>query len=97
MSFKRLLSLNDIEKDEKGIYHAVSNTEHTNDMDLLVVPVLPLKRMAIVSVTVAVTTINFNSNLKLELLACYMIFNLLHLIKNHSINPLINQLYITIM
>lgn len=38
MSFKRLLSLNDIEKDEKGIYHAVSNTELTNDMDLLVVP-----------------------------------------------------------
>ena len=39
MTFKRLLSLNEIEKDDKGIYHSISDSELTNYMDLLVVPV----------------------------------------------------------
>ena len=38
MTFKRLLSLNEIEKDDKGIYHSISDSELTNYMDLLVVP-----------------------------------------------------------
>lgn len=38
MTFKRLISVDEIEKDRKGIYHSVSNAELTNKMDLLVVP-----------------------------------------------------------
>ena len=38
MTFKRLLNLDNIEKDSKGIYHSISNSEITNDLDLVVVP-----------------------------------------------------------
>lgn len=38
MTFKQLLSIEDIEKDSKGIYHSISPVGTTNKMDLVVVP-----------------------------------------------------------
>lgn len=38
MTFKQLLDLNEIERDEKGIYHSISNTDTSNQLDLVVVP-----------------------------------------------------------
>ena len=38
MTFKQLLSIEDIEKDGKGIYHSISPVGTTNKMDLIVVP-----------------------------------------------------------
>ena len=47
MTFKRLLSLNEIEKDDKGIYHSISDSELTNYMDLLVVPGVAFEKVDI--------------------------------------------------
>ncbi|MCO0860750.1 5-formyltetrahydrofolate cyclo-ligase [Staphylococcus pasteuri] len=38
MTFKQLLNINDIEKDEKGINHSVSESNTSNHLDLIVVP-----------------------------------------------------------
>ena len=38
MTFKQLLSLNDISKDAKGINYSTSNTATTNELDLIIVP-----------------------------------------------------------
>ncbi|MCM3318521.1 5-formyltetrahydrofolate cyclo-ligase [Staphylococcus warneri] len=38
MTFKQLLDLNEIERDAKGIYHSISNTQTTDQLDLVVVP-----------------------------------------------------------
>ena len=47
MTFKQLLDLNEIERDAKGIYHSISNTQTTDQLDLVVVPVSDLKVMDI--------------------------------------------------
>lgn len=38
MTFKQLLSLNDISKDAKGINYSTSDTATTNELDLIIVP-----------------------------------------------------------
>ena len=59
MTFKRLLSLNEIEKDDKGIYHSISDSELTNYMDLLVVPGVAFEKVDIELAMVGAITINF--------------------------------------
>ena len=58
MTFKRL-SLNEIEKDDKGIYHSISDSELTNYMDLLVVPGVAFEKVDIELAMVGAITINF--------------------------------------
>ena len=90
MSFKRLLSLNDIEKDEKGIYHAVSNTEHTNDMDLLVVPGVAFEENGYRIGYGGGYYDKFLTQFKTRTVSLLYDFQLTTFDKESSINPLIN-------
>ena len=47
MNFKQLLSLNRLEKDEKGLLYVNDDTEITDQLDLIVVPGVALEMMVI--------------------------------------------------
>ena len=73
MTFKQLLDLNDIERDAKGIYHSISNTETSNQLDLVVVPGVGFKCDGYRIGYGGGFYDRFISSRKQ--LACYMIFN----------------------
>lgn len=75
MTFKQLLDLNEIERDEKGIYHSISNTDTSNQLDLVVVPGVGFKSDGYRIGYGAVSMIVFFLNLNRIQLAYYMIFN----------------------